>query len=176
MGGGGHETTTNNEVNDTTMNTKNINDINSKIENEWHVKNSETTYHAGDKVYGRSADISDSANGGLRCIGMALGDPRCHMHLQNLVSKKHHKHSKKSHSKKHSKHSLRDLLLNLDSTKTNVHQTSSHETNTVNNIKNILKEHNTTDDVLNGTLVMGNRYLMKGNYNTGIQKFKLMLI
>ena len=71
---------------------------------------------------------------------------------------------------------MQAYLINLDSTKTNVHHTSSSETNTVNNIKNILNEHNTYDDVLNGTLVMGNRYLFKngGNYNTGVQVMRLM--
>ena len=140
----------------------------SKVYNEWNVKNSETNYQVGDKVYGRSADISDSANGGLRCIGIALADPRCKMHLQNLVSKKEKKHSK------HSKKSLRKLLQNLDSTVTNTHNSESSETNTVNDIKNIINQHDTYKDVLNGTMVMGNRYMLKGNYNTGVQVMKLM--
>ena len=173
MGGGHHSTTTNNETNDFTVNTKNINDNHTNIENEWNVKNSETNYQKGDKIYGRSADLSNSANGGLRCVGMALSDPRCKMHLQNLVQVEKKHHHKKSHGRKSS---LRKMLQNLDSTKTNVHHTSSSETNTVNNIKNILNEHNTYDDVLNGTLVMGNRYLFKngGNYNTGVQVMRLM--
>merc|ERR1711988_1902863 len=68
-------------------------------------------------------------------------------------------------------------ILNMGTTanRANTHTTNTQETNTVNNINNVTNTHNRNDDILNGTLVDGSRFMFLdgGNFNTGIQEFRL---
>mmetsp|Transcript_674 Transcript_674/g.809 ORF Transcript_674/g.809 Transcript_674/m.809 type:complete len:88 (+) Transcript_674:71-334(+) len=60
-------------------------------------------------------------------------------------------------------------LLNLN--------TVTHHTNTVHNINNVTNDTNTTEnihEVLDGKIIDGNKYVLHGNLNSGVQIMKLL--
>ena len=82
---GGSTTTTNvvKNNNTTTNSHTTVNNI-EKTRQEWNIHNHDDTIIEGKQIQGRTVDISNSGNVGLRCIGMVEGDPRCHMASMQL--------------------------------------------------------------------------------------------
>ena len=93
MGGGGHTTNTV-ETNNQNSQIANTFDNTENVQNKWNVNHSTTNVQDGDEFFNRSVAIDNSANAGLRCIGMPAGDPRCKalLQLQNLAQSHEHNH------------------------------------------------------------------------------------
>ena len=82
---GGSNTSSNTTINNNT-NSNLYNETNNitKTRQEWNIKNIDNTTIEGKQIQGRTVDLSNSGNLGLRCIGLKEGDPRCHMALMEM--------------------------------------------------------------------------------------------
>merc|ERR1711998_439644 len=132
----------------TTNNVSNIQNTSKDI----HKSQDLSSTFKGTDIGGNVRNFNNLGNAGYMCIGATCQG----LNLQNMQV-------------------VPVSMANLDSYRKNTHTTNTQTTNTVNNINNVTNTHNRNDDILNGTLVDGSRFMFLdgGNFNTGIQEFRL---
>ena len=82
---GGHTSTTT-KINQEIIN-KNVKQTNNNLtttNDSYDINRTNTSIQDGNRIAGKSVDLSNNGNTGLRCVGLKAGDPRCKSGLAAL--------------------------------------------------------------------------------------------